>query len=103
MKTGFEIKTGFLPIVPLSWGLFFIKPIVEINGQKNKKSWGLHFYDLPSGEYLVKIYFRYMGNSKCGANQINVKIEEGQTKKITYKMPPWMFKKGSIKVVDVVM
>ena len=38
-----------------------------------------------------------MGNSKCGANEINVKIEEGQTKKLTYKMPPWLFKKGSIK------
>lgn len=99
MKTGIEIKTGYLPLVPLSWGLFFIKPVVEINGEKYKKSWGEHFYDLPSGEYLVKIYFSYMGNSKCGANEIKVKFEEGKTQKIVYKMPPWMFKKGSIKAL----
>ena len=98
MKTGIEIKTGYFPLVPLSWFLFLVKPVVETNEQINKKSWGEHFYDLPSGEYLVKIYFSYMGNSKCGANEIKVKIEEGQTKKISYKMPPWLFKKGAIEV-----
>ncbi|MDY0217393.1 MAG: hypothetical protein RBS19_10620 [Bacteroidales bacterium] len=99
MKTGIEIETSFLPLVPLSWGLFLVKPVVEINDKKNKNSWGLHFYDLPAGEHLIKIYFSYMGHSKCGANQINVKVEEGKTTKITYKMPPWMFKKGAIKEV----
>ena len=99
MKTGIEIKTSYFPLVPLSWFLFLVKPVVEINWKVFKNSWRSHFYDLPSGEYLVKIYFSYMGNSKCGANQIELKIEEGQAKKILYKMPPWLFKKGWIKVV----
>ena len=94
MKTGLEIKTGFFP---LAWFLFFVTPIIEINGEKHKKKWGKTFFSLSPGEYIVKIYFSYMG-SKRGANEIKVSLSEGQNRRITYYMPPWMFAKGSIKM-----
>jgi hypothetical protein len=39
-----------------------------------------------------------MGKSECGANEIKVTLSEGQKKRITYDMPPFMFAKGSIKM-----
>ena len=96
MKTGIEIKTGFFP---LAFILFFCTPVIEINRQKNIKSWGTHFFDLTPGEYVVKIYFPYLFMPECGANQLKVSIVEGQTKRITYNMPPWMLAAGTIKEV----
>jgi hypothetical protein len=58
MKTGIEVQTGFFP---LAFFLFFCTPVIEINGQKNSKSWGTHFFELQPSEYNVKIYFSYMG------------------------------------------
>lgn len=96
MKTGLEIKTGFFP---LAWFLFFVTPTVEINGTKHKDKWGTKFYNLEAGDYTVKISFPYFGKAECGANQINVSLTEGQVRKITYNMPPWMLAKGTIKLV----
>lgn len=94
MNTRLKIKTGFFP---LAWFLYFVTPTIEINGYKYKNKWGEHFYDLPPGEYRVKIYFPYMFKSECGANEIRVSLTKGEERRIVYNMPPWMFSKGSIK------
>jgi hypothetical protein len=94
MTTGIEVKTEFFP---LAWILYFCTPVIEINGQKNSKSWGKHFFELLPGEYNVKVYFPYMGQKECGANQVKITLLEGQNRKISYNMPPWMFSKGTIK------
>ena len=97
MTSGIEIKTGFFP---LAWFLYFVTPTIEINGEKHKKKWGESFFDLPAGNYRIKISFPYMGKSECGANEIQVTLSEGQKRKVTYNMPPWMFAKGSIKITE---
>jgi hypothetical protein len=47
----------------------------------------------------VKIYFRYLFKPECGANEIDVTVVENQVASINYWMPPWMFARGSLKVV----
>ena len=94
--TGIEIVTGFFP---LAWVLYFVTPIIEINGDKHKERWGTKFYPLSPGEYIIKISFPYMGKSECGANEIKVSLTENQQRKIVYNMPPWMFAKGSLKII----
>ncbi len=96
MTTSIEIKTGFFP---LAWFLYFITPTIEINGEKHKKKWGTTVFNLSPGEYNVKVSFPYMGAER-GANEVKVSLAEGENKKITYNMPPWMFSKGSIKVIE---
>ena len=93
MKTGIEVKTGFFP---LAWILFFCTPVIEINGQKNSKKWGTHYFELEPGEYTVKIYFPYIFKPECGANQIKVDLKEGEQRKISFRMPPWMLSPGKI-------
>ena len=96
MNTGIEVKTGFFP---LAFILFLCTPVIEINGQKNIKSWGTHYFELLPGDHIIKIYFPYLFKSECGANQINVSILEGQTRRIVYNMPPWMLAAGTIKEI----
>ena len=96
MRTGIKIKTGFFP---LAFILFLCTPVIEINGGKFKRHWGTYFFDLTPGDHIVKIYFHYWLKPECGVNQIKVSIAEGQTKRITYFMPPWMLAAGIIKEV----
>ncbi len=97
MKTGIDVKTDFFP---LAWFLFACTPVVEINGQKHSKKWGTHFFELAPGDYTLKIYFPYMMQPQCGANQLQVTVSEGTTTKISYYMPPWMLAKGSMKIAQ---
>ena len=94
MTTGIEVKTEFFP---LAWMLYMCTPVIEINGQKNSRKWGKHFFELQPGEYTVKIYFPYFMQNECGANQTTITVSEGQVRKISYNMPPWMLAKGTIK------
>lgn len=96
-KGKLEIKTGFFA---LAWFLHFVTPVIEINGQRIKKAWGTSYFDLEPGTYTVKIYFSYFMMSQCGANQVSVKLEEGQSKLIRYNMPPWMLAKGKMTVYN---
>ena len=95
-NTGIEVNTGFMP---LSFFLFFCSPVIEINGQKNRSSWGKRFFDLPEGEYIVTVYFPYMFWKRCGENSITVRVASGQVEKISFYAPLVMTSKGSIKSI----
>jgi hypothetical protein len=94
MNSSIEIKTEFFP---MAWFLHFVSPVIEINGQVHPSKWGVRTFDLPPGDYMIKIYFPYMFQKQCGANEIKVSLAEGQQRKVNYNMPPWMFSKGVIK------
>jgi len=95
METGINVKLKFFP---LAWFLFFCTPVVEINGQKNKRPWGKHYFELEPGIYNVKIYFPYIMKRECGANRVDVNLKEGQVRDVSFYMPPWMLSKGRMKV-----
>ena len=95
-QTGIQIKTGFFP---LSWFLFFCNPIIEIDGQKNPSKWGLTFHAVAPGKHMVKIYFAYFGMPQCGANQVQVDVQEGKQVMVDYYMGGWMLSPGRIKAI----
>lgn len=94
-KGRLEINTDFFG---MAWFLYFVTPVIEIDGHKLRRAWGDCRFDLDPGTYTVKIYFSYFFMSECGANSVRVEIEEGKKKRITYYMPPWMFSRGRMKV-----
>lgn len=95
MKTGIEVKTGF---IFLAWILYFYTPVIVINGEKHLRKWGYSTFALQPGQYTVKIYFPYIMKPECGANSVVINVEEGKVTRINYRMPPWMFSKGKITV-----
>ena len=95
MNAKIDIKINFFP---LAWFLYFVEPIIELNGEKHKKEWGKHSFELSPGKHLVRIYFSYMGKTECGLNQIEFQVKSGETKKISYYMPPFLFSKGRVKI-----
>lgn len=92
--TGIQVKTGFFP---LSFFLFFCSPVVVIDGQAIKTSWGTQVFQVPPGQHTVKIFFRYMWMAECGANAITVMVAPGQITRLSYFMPPFIYAPGSLK------
>ena len=95
MNTSVEVNLSFFP---LAFFLFACTPVVEINGEKHKRNWGNHKFELVPGSYTIKIYFPYILMPKCGANEVTFVLQNGDRKKISYYMWPWMFAKGSISI-----
>ncbi|MFC2018980.1 hypothetical protein ACFLU4_03380 [Chloroflexota bacterium] len=94
LKTGLEVKTGFFP---LAWALNFCQPVIVVDGTAYRTKWGLSFFELAPGRHTVKIFFRYLSIPECGANSIDVLVEQGKVSRIRYSGPQWIFSKGSIK------
>ena len=94
-RTGIETQLGFFPLAFL---LLFCAPVVEINGIPHRLSWGTHFFDLPPGRYLVRVYFGYLWMPQCGANHRDVILEPGVIRQVRYFMWPWMFAPGEMSV-----
>ena len=94
LKTGLEVKTGFFP---LSWALYFCKPIIVVDGTAYQAKWGISFFELGPRRHTVKIFFRYLFIPECGANSIDVLVEQGKVSRVKYSGPHWIFGKGSIK------
>ncbi len=95
MKTGIKIKTAFFPLAFL---LYFVTPVIEINGKKYSKKWGEYFFELLPGSYNIKIYFKYLWVNECGANEVKVTINEGETRHLSFHMPPWIYAKGRMEL-----
>ncbi len=94
--TGVEANVGFFP---LAFFLFACRPRIEIDGVTHTRPWGTHFFELAPGRHTISIYFAYLFKPKCGLNSITVDVQPGQVTRIRFYMPPWMFAKGSLKVV----
>jgi hypothetical protein len=92
-KTGINIELGHFP------GTFFLSfccPRVEIGDDTYQKPWGTHFIPLSAGTHDIKVFFKYMGNPRCGENKIQVEIPEGEIKKLKFFMPPLMTASGKL-------
>lgn len=95
-QTGVEVELGFCPIAFL---LFFCRPRVEIDGVVQKKTWGTHFFPTTAGQHTVKVYFRYLFMSRCGANSLDILVRERNVTKVkSFFLGLWMFSKGSLRV-----
>lgn len=94
-KAELQVKTGFFR---LGWYLIFCTPRIEIDGDVHVRPWGEHAFDLPPGEHVVTIYFRYFLKRRCCENSVKVVLRAGETARIKYFAPPWVFMKGRMKV-----
>ena len=88
-----KINTSFLPLA-LAWNL--CSPVIEINGEKNRTSWGETQHNLPLGKYKVTIYIPYLTFRRCGENSVEFELKDGQLIHINYKAPLTVLSSGKI-------
>jgi hypothetical protein len=90
-----EINAGFFP---LSWILYFVNPVVWINGQRHQARWGRNSFDLPPGQYDVRICFAYMWTDSAGLAQAMLPVHPGYVTVVRYEAPFFVTTAGSMRV-----
>lgn len=90
-----ELSLGFFP---LAYFLWFCNPKVVINGHEYDLTWGNHRFQFPPGDYVIQIYFAYLGMEECGKNMVRLRLLPGTWRIVSYYMWPWIFAKGSISI-----
>ena len=73
-------------------------PNVVINGEKHRRPWGTHSFDLPSGRYEVSVSYPWLFMSQCGKNTVHVELKAGEIKKVTYRAGLIRYLPGKITV-----
>jgi hypothetical protein len=86
-----EVNTSFFP---LQWGLFFKSPRIEINGQVNIRGWGRSAFDLPAGQYALRVFVPYFFMSQACLASCPVVVYAGHTTYVNYNAPFFVLLSG---------
>ena len=95
IKQGLVLLLEYNTMKYLSWD---VKPRVVINNLVFQRKWGAHEIDLDPGEYVVEIYFSYMGITQCGKKSISFELKNNEVKRIEYRAPLIVSDKGKISI-----
>lgn len=79
---------------PMAFMLNLTGPRVTINGQPANVKWGQAPFDLPAGNYHVRVATRYLG--EFGPAELPVSVYPGQLTTVFYRPPATIGMKGSL-------
>jgi hypothetical protein len=71
-------------------------PTITINGNKERRPWGVHSFDLTPGDYDVAVSYPWLFSPECGKNSIRVSLAPGEIKKVHYCAGPIRYVPGKI-------
>jgi len=90
-----EINAGFTWI---AWILYFVNPVVWINGQRHQARWGRSSFDLPPGQYDVRLCFPYIWTDAAGLAMLSVPVHPGYVTVLHYEAPLFLLSPGTMRV-----
>ncbi|MFB9908067.1 hypothetical protein [Allokutzneria oryzae] len=80
---------------PMNWFLYFIKPVVVVNGQGRQVEWGQLPIDLPAGQHNIEVHFPYFGKPR-GVARATIPVQPGQQQPVHYRAPANMLLSGAM-------
>jgi hypothetical protein len=60
-------------------------PTIEINGRKERRSWGRHRFQVPTGDYEISVSYPWLFSKECGKNTVRCRVEAGQVRQVKYR------------------
>ena len=91
---GITLTTTYFP---LSWGFLLFKPKVLLNGYEMPVAgWGCAHYPTWPGRYHVQVFVPYLIPPRAGTAECTVIVHPDQVVELEYKMPLWVFSRGSL-------
>ena len=76
----------------------FFQPTITINGQVNKRPWGVSSFVLPPGPYDVSVSYAWLFAPECGKDSVSFDLRSGEIKTVTYKAGLIRYLPGQIGV-----
>ena len=97
-----EQQTGIMVVgrhLSLAWILFFTKLTIEIDGVPHVGPWRPHFVPATPGSHEITVFFKYIGQPRCGEATMSVTVPDGTTVGIQYRAPKLMTSPGKLALV----
>lgn len=80
-----------------------MKPFVKVDEPRpfqrpmsHRIEWGRTFLELEPGPHLVEVWFRDLWYRRAGAADLRITLAPGEVRRVRYRAPLFVFKKGSL-------
>ena len=83
----------------LNWTLLFTKLTVEVDGLAHVGPWRGTLVPVPPGEHEVRVYFRYVGQPRCGEAATRVTVGSDGPVRLRYGAPAFITGAGTLDVL----
>jgi hypothetical protein len=83
---------------PMAWLLYLTKLTIEVDGTPQPGSWGDRTVSVAPGRHEVKVYFKYLGKSRCCEAGVTVDTTTGPVS-MQYRTPMMMTAPGRLTVL----
>lgn len=83
---------------PLAFWLPLVKVSIAIDGKIGERRWGIHSFQVPPGEHVIRIFYWAPIYGRASENSITVTIVADEVVRIHYRAGPWRFVAGKIAV-----
>jgi hypothetical protein len=83
---------------PLAFIYRFFTPTIEINGTKERRTWGVHLFKVSPGDCEISVSYPWLFSRECGKNTVRFRIEPGQMRKVKYSAGLVRYLPGKIAV-----
>ncbi len=83
----------------LNWTLLFTKLTVEVDGEPHVGSWRGVVVPTSPGDHEVRVFFRYVGQPRCGEAEGRVTVGEGRLTRLRYRAPAVITSGGALDVL----
>ncbi|MHB1711027.1 MAG: hypothetical protein ACYCV7_06445 [Acidimicrobiales bacterium] len=82
----------------INWILVFTKLTVEIDGRPHVGSWRKHSIPIEPGDHHVDVYFKYIGQPRCGEASVDIHVPAGTTTGLAYRASNVLTLPGRLEV-----
>jgi hypothetical protein len=76
----------------------FFTPTITINGERMRRPWGTHSFDLPPGNYEISVSYPWIFSRECGKNTVTFSLGPDETKRVAYCAGLIRYLPGKIRV-----
>src|SRR5438477_4227962 len=70
------------PLLAFIYVLF--TPTITINGQRHRRPWGTHLFELAPGDYEIAVSYPWLFAPECGTSTVRISLQPAEFKRITY-------------------
>ncbi len=83
---------------PLAFIYGCFKPTVTINGERSRRCWGTHSFELPAGSYEIAVSYPWLFAPECGKNSVKFDLARGEEKQVVYRAGLVRYRPGKMEV-----
>ena len=76
------------------WLQALVFPVIEIDGERHKRYWGTHSFEVAPGRHTVRAWHRWFFFSQCHFSETRVDVSANSTVRLRWSTPMMVMSPG---------